>query len=204
MYATNNDTGGITVIEVHEIPTDTKLHLEFTGLQGDVMKESMRVARTISWNILPENVKTSYQKKWKKLGLSGMHIHCPDASTPKDGPSAGGAITIAMISRLMNIPIEHEIAMTGEINLSGAISEIGGLEHKLVGAKKAGVKIALCPKDNEDDLKKTIKDNPSLIEKNVFEVIPVETIWDVLDIVFPETLFANQPNICKKQKVSKY
>ena len=84
--------------------------------------------------------------------------------------------------------------MTGEINLSGAISEIGGLEHKLVGAKKAGVKIALCPMDNEEDLKKTIKDNPDLIEKDRFDVIKVETIWDVLGIIFPDINFIKKNN----------
>ena len=189
LYATSNDTGGITIIEILEIPTDSKLQLELTGSQGDVMKESMRVAKTVSWNMLTKKEKNAYCKKWKTDGNTGFHIHCPDASTPKDGPSAGIAITTALVSRLINAPIDHEIGMTGEIDLSGSVLEIGGLENKLCGAKKAGVKKVLCPKQNKSDLDKAIENNPELIEKSKFEVYTVDNIWEVFGHVFPDIVF---------------
>ena len=148
----------------------------------------MRVAKSISWNILPDKYKKKYIKKWKDIGNTGFHIHCPDASTPKDGPSAGIAITTAIISNLLNEPINHEIGMTGEINLSGNITEIGGLEHKLVGAKKAGVKLVLCPLDNKLDLEKTRKNCPNLIDKN-FNVELVDNIYEAFKIIFPKIGF---------------
>ena len=82
----------------------------------------------------------------------GLHIHCPSTSTPKDGPSAGGAICIAIYSYLSNKPINQYVAMTGEIDLIGNITAIGGLEAKLVGAKKARVTIALIPEENSEQL----------------------------------------------------
>ena len=180
LYATTNDTGGLTVIEALPIPTSDKLGLELTGQQGDVMKESMKVSKTIAWNILPDNIKEEYQTKWK-TGVSGIHIHCPEGATPKDGPSAGGAITTSIISLLTNTKIRNDIAMTGEINLSGQITEIGGLDSKLSGAKKAGVKLVLIPKDNEKDLKKIMKEDPRLIEQDVFDVKIVSDIYQILE-----------------------
>jgi ATP-dependent Lon protease len=82
----------------------------------------------------------------------GLHIHCPESATPKDGPSAGLAITTAIISRLINVPIRHDVAMTGEVDLLGKAHEIGGLYSKLQGALNAGIKTVLIPKDNEKDL----------------------------------------------------
>ena len=181
LYASSNDTGGITVVEALHIPTGEKLGLELTGQQGSVMKESMKVAKSVAWSILPEKIQEEYQNKWKN-GSSGIHLHCPEGATPKDGPSAGGAITTAIVSLLVNIPIKNDIAMTGEINLSGSITEIGGLESKLHGAKKAGVKLALVPKDNEQDYHRIVKDNPSLLEKGVFDVKIVSDIYQVLEI----------------------
>jgi endopeptidase La len=180
LYASSNDTGGITVVEALPIPTSEKLGLELTGQQGDVMKESMKVARSVAWSILPDNLQEDYQSKWKN-GATGIHLHCPEGATPKDGPSAGGAITTAIISLLTGTKIKNDVAMTGEINLSGQITEIGGLDSKLNGAKKAGVKLALIPKDNEKDLHKIIKEDSNLIEKSVFDVQIVSDIYQILD-----------------------
>jgi endopeptidase La len=150
LYATTSGLGGLTVIQVMKTMSDKKLSLEkLTGSQGDVMKESMNCALTLSWNILPEEFKNKLNEN--KDGF-GLHIHCPECSTPKDGPSAGLAITTAIISRLTNIPIRNDVAMTGEVDLLGNASEIGGLYSKIQGALNAGIKKILIPKDNEKDL----------------------------------------------------
>lgn len=184
LYATKMGTGGITLIEVMKTPpNDTKLALELTGQQGDVMKESMQCARTVAWNILPTEIKKQIQDEWKEIGSYGLHIHCPEASTPKDGPSAGITITVGIISRLANIPIKNTIAMTGEIDLNGKVHKIGGLEYKLEGAKKAGVTEVLIPKENMDDyynyITKLDDQDKSILLTN-FEVRPVETIYEVI------------------------
>ena len=95
--------------------------MELTGQQGDVMKESMKVARTVAWNIIPCEIKKKLYTKCENDGNFGIHIHCPEGSTPKDGPSAGGAITLAIISLLTNVPINNTIGITGEIDLNGSI-----------------------------------------------------------------------------------
>ena len=186
LYATTVGLGGLTIIESYKIPSSSKLSLELTGKQGDVMKESMKVAKTVAWNILPNSIKNKIKNEWEISGPFGIHIHCPEGSTPKDGPSAGGAIATAIISLLTNIPIKNTIAMTGEIDLNGSIHAIGGLEAKINGAKRAGVKLVLCPKQNKNDLDKIRNDKESCLhpdKKEDFEVCMVENIWDILNIV---------------------
>ena len=111
---------------------------------------------------------------------NGLHIHAPSTSTPKDGPSAGGAFCSAIISRVANVKIYNDIAMTGEIDLRGCITKIGGLNYKLQGAKKAGVKKVLIPKENEKDYKEIIENNKNLIDKN-FKVYIIENIDQIMD-----------------------
>lgn len=183
LWANDMGVGGIIPIEAFSIPTNNKLELELTGQQGDVMQESMRCAKTVAWNILPDICKKKLNEEWKNFGNTGIHIHCPDGATPKDGPSAGAAITTAIISLLMKKKIDNEIAMTGEINLKGEVTIIGGLKEKLNGAKKAGAKHVLIPKGNLKDYNKIIYDNDKLIDKK-FKVTPIENIWDVLRICF--------------------
>jgi len=180
LYATAYGIGGLTIIESFKMPSEQKLALELTGQQGDVMKESMKVAKTVAWNILPENIKSGISKKWSDDGPFGIHIHCPEGATPKDGPSAGGAITTTIISLLTGIPVNNKVAMTGEIDLNGSIHAIGGLDAKLNGAKKAGITKALVPKQNEQDLINIKKEDKKLIDKN-FEVVLVDNIWTILE-----------------------
>jgi len=156
LYATSAGTGGITIIEVMRTPSDTKLSLELTGNQGNVMKESMKCAKTVAWNLLPYEIKKNIKTEWDEVGSFGLHIHCPDAAMPKDGPSAGIAITSAILSRLCNVKIRNTIAMTGEIDLNGKVHAIGGLDSKLDGAKRAGVTKVLVPKENEDDYQRIL------------------------------------------------
>ena len=180
LYATNSGMGGITIIESFKTPTDSKLSLELTGQQGDVMKESMKVAKTVAWNLVPENIKKNIYEEMNKKGNFGIHLHCPEAATPKDGPSAGCAITLAIVSLLTNIKIRNDVALTGEIDLNGSIHEIGGLEHKIEGGKMAGVKLVLYPKQNEKDIEQI--ESKGYILDNKIKIQSVSNIWEVLDI----------------------
>ena len=153
LYATATGLGGITIIEISKMLDDTKLALELTGQQGDVMKESMKCAKTVAWNLIPDENKKKLKEEWSDLGNWGLHIHCPDGATPKDGPSAGCAITIGIISRLCNIKVNNKIALTGEIDLNGNVKKIGGLKAKIEGAKRAGVELVLVPTENEQELR---------------------------------------------------
>ena len=104
------------------------------------MKESMKVSKTVAWNIIPNEIKQKIYKEMEENGNFGIHLHCPEGATPKDGPSAGGAITLSIISLLTGIKVKNTVALTGEIDLNGSIHEIGGLESKIEGGKVAGVK----------------------------------------------------------------
>jgi len=184
LYATNSGMGGITIIEAFKTPTESKLSLELTGQQGDVMKESMKVSKTVAWNLIPKEIKKKIYNEMKDSGNFGIHLHCPEGSTPKDGPSAGGAITLCIISLLTKIPINNEIALTGEIDLNGSIHQIGGLESKIDGGKNAGVKLILYPEQNQEDIDLIRKNNPLLLEN--IEIKPIKSIWEILEICLME------------------
>lgn len=180
LYATASGLGGITIIEAYRINSSNFLSLELTGQQGDVMKESMKVAKTVAWNTIDNIQQSKIRKEADLNGNGGIHIHCPEGATPKDGPSAGLAITTALISLLTQIPVNNKVGMTGEIDLNGSSHEIGGLESKLYGAKKAGIEHVLIPRDNENDYF-LIKNDP--INKGLFDnfkITLVDSIWDVL------------------------
>jgi len=180
LYATTAGIGGLTVIEVVKTYSDTKFGMTLTGSQGDVMKESMTCAKTIAWNVLPLNIKKKIQEDWKENGSWGLHIHTPDAATPKDGPSAGGAITLGILSRLTNVPVRNNVAMTGEIDLNGSIKKIGGLVAKLTGAFRAGATTVFIPKENKDDLDKMIEEK--LYPEGKFRVVCVEHISEIIQM----------------------
>ena len=93
LYATATGIGGITIIESFRVPSNDRLGLELTGKQGDVMRESMKVAKTVAWNMLPSEVKVQINHQWNRTGNFGIDIHCPEGATQKDGPSAGAIIT---------------------------------------------------------------------------------------------------------------
>jgi ATP-dependent Lon protease len=195
LYATSAGTGGITIIEVMRTPSDTKLSLELTGNQGDVMKESMRCAKTVAWNLLPYEIKKKIKNEWDEVGSFGLHIHCPDAAMPKDGPSAGIAITSAILSRLCNVKIRNTIAMTGEIDLNGKVHAIGGLESKLDGAKRAGATKVLVPSDNEDDYKRIIETMSEDEKNNYIENFEIKIVDHYKDVV-NEVLVDNTLEFC--------
>ena len=143
-----------------------------TGSLGDVMKESVDAARTVvrSRSALLGIKDELFEKR-------DIHIHVPDGATPKDGPSAGAAMTTAFISALTGIPVRGDVAMTGEITLRGEVTAIGGLKEKLLAALRGGIKTVLIPEENAKDLQE-IPDNV----KNGLEIIPVKWIDQVLKV----------------------
>lgn len=184
LWANNQGRGGITPIETMLFPSTTFLDLKLTGLQGDVMKESMNVAKSLAWNLTPLDVKQRLIKYFEETKCQGLHIHCPEGAVSKDGPSAGAAITIAIFSLFNEKPIKNDVAITGEINLQGEITKIGGLESKLYGGIKNGVKTFLFPTSNKEDFDKFIKiyENTGFTEGIKF--IEVKHITDVFQYVF--------------------
>ncbi len=178
LWANSLGNGGVLSIETMLVPSSSFLSVKATGHLEKVIKESTEVATSLAWNYLPEETKSKYLTESKDKPL-GIHINCPDGATPKDGPSAGAALTIALYSLLTGKKIKHDIAMTGEINLEGQVTAIGGLEEKLEGAKRAGVKLVLFPKENVKHLDKIKERNVSLLDDN-FKVIPVETFEEVM------------------------
>ena len=162
--------GEILFIEVSLMPGKGKLLL--TGQLGDVMKESAKAAFT--WT----------RSHYHELGLKSnfaenidVHIHVPEGAVPKDGPSAGVAITTALVSALTGIPVRREIGMTGEVTLRGHVLEIGGLKEKSIAGHRAGLKVIVAPKDNKKDLDEI----PAEVKRDV-EFIFTEEVEEVLKV----------------------
>ena len=175
MYATSNGNGGILPIQVLWMPSSTPLEIKATGNLQLVIKESTQVALTLAFNYLTKEEQDDILKQ----SVKGIHIHCPDGSVSKDGPSAGTAITVALYSLFTNKKIKKDIAITGEINLQGDVSAIGGLESKIEGAKKAGVKLVLYPKENEKDIILIKERNPTLLDDSI-QIISIDNIAQAL------------------------
>ena len=177
--------GGIIPIECFYWPSNNFMDLKLTGLQGDVMKESMNVAKTLAWKLTDKKNQNKLSKIFEKTKLQGIHIHCPEGAVPKDGPSAGTAITTAIYSLLNNKIIKKDVAITGEINLQGKVSAIGGLPLKILGGIKAGVKTFIYPDENKKDYNKFMKKYESKkVIPNDVTFISVKNIMEVLKIVF--------------------
>lgn len=154
LWANAMGQGGVIQIQTHFSPSSKFLDLNLTGLQGDVMKESMSVALTLAWSLTPTSVQNELKARQDSKTPDGIHIHCPEGATPKDGPSAGTAITCAIYSLLNNKKIKHHFAITGEISLDGRVTEIGGLDLKILGGIKAGVTDFIYPEENQADFEK--------------------------------------------------
>ena len=161
--------GDLLSIEAVTMPgKDGKVTM--TGNLKDVMKESIRVAE-----MLIKSRAATYGLDYEQLKEKQIHVHVPEGATPKDGPSAGAAMVTAIMSALTGIEVRKDIAMTGEVNLRGKVTEIGGLKEKLLAALRAGIKKALIPQDNEKDLPEI----PANVKKAI-EIVPVRTIDEVL------------------------
>lgn len=181
LWANSVGSGGILSIEVSMFPSTTLMEFKLTGLQGDIMKESMNVAKTLACNLTEDGILKEYIERTKSLHMQGIHIHCPEGATPKDGPSAGAAICLAIYSLINNKKIRSDVAITGELNLQGEIMAIGGLDLKITGAIKAGVKEILYPKDNSQDYEDFLGKNSSNLENIRF--VAIDNIKDVINII---------------------
>lgn len=177
LYATSVN-GGILQILMYKrfAGNNDKFLLKLTGQQGNVMKESVEFAFTIALNMLNNDIVTDFFDKYRY----GLHIHLADACK-KDGPSAGGAFTICFLSIILNKRIKNTIGLTGEIDKNGDLSAIGGLNYKLPGAKKAGVKLVFVPMENEKDIEKIMKTQKTLFDDN-FKYMLVSNIKQVMDM----------------------
>jgi ATP-dependent Lon protease len=162
--------GDLLTIEVAIMPG--KGVITRTGSLGDVMKESVEAARTVV-----RSRARSLGIKDEQFDKRDIHIHVPDGATPKDGPSAGAAMTTALVSSLTGIPVRADVAMTGEITLRGEVTAIGGLKEKLLAALRGGIKTVIIPEENVKDLAE-IPDNV----KQGLEIVPVKWIDKVLSI----------------------
>ncbi len=161
--------GDVLTIEVSILPG--KGELQLTGKLGEVMRESAHAALT--W----------IRSRAERLGLDkhfhrevDVHVHVPEGATPKDGPSAGISIALAMVSALTGIPTRHEVAMTGEITLRGNVIAVGGLTEKSLAARRAGLEVMLLPRSNEKD----IAEMPEEVREGL-ELVLVESMDQVLD-----------------------
>ena len=176
--------GDLLTIEAAVMPG--KGNIIRTGSLGDVMKESVEAARSV------------VRSRSRRLGVKDemfekrdIHIHVPDGATPKDGPSAGIAMTTAFVSALTGIPVRSDVAMTGEITLRGEVTGIGGLKEKLLAAHRGGIKTVLIPEENVKDL----QDIPENV-KNHLEIVPVRWIDRVLEVALeaaPQPLLEEEP-----------
>lgn len=182
MWANALGKGGIIPIEARFFPSSTFLDLKLTGMQGDVMKESMNVAKTNAWSLTPAKQQAKLLKEFDKTKNQGLHIHCPEGAVPKDGPSAGGAITLALYSLLNGKKINNTVSMTGEINLQGRITAIGGLDSKIMGSMRAGVKTVLYPKDNQREFDEFMDKYSSALDLSEMTFHSVENIQDAIKL----------------------
>jgi ATP-dependent Lon protease len=178
--------GELLTIETVAIPG--KGNTIRTGSLGDVMKESVEAARSV------------VRSRARLLGIrddafekSDLHVHLPEGATPKDGPSAGIALTTAMVSTLTGIAVRPDVAMTGEITLRGEVLAIGGLKEKLLAAQRGGIRTVLIPEENVKDL----ADIPDPV-KHDLDIVPVKWIDQVLKVALtrqPEALPDDEPKV---------
>ncbi|MGH1600267.1 endopeptidase La [Campylobacter majalis] len=180
---------GGDVLRIEAIRIQGKGSMQITGQLGDVMKESAQIAFSVAKVLIdnkkikvPMTIVPKFNDDKRKLEPSDvyrrfdLHLHVPEGATPKDGPSAGITMVTAIASILTDIKVRHDVAMTGEITLSGRVLPIGGLKEKLIAAHKAEIKTALIPRKNYD---RDLKDIPDDV-KNDMKIIAVDTIEDVL------------------------
>ena len=171
------EVGG-EILKIESVIMSGKGKMQITGKLGEVMQESVKAAKSyirsksLDYGIIPP----IFDKK-------DFHIHVPEGATPKDGPSAGIAMVTSIISSITEIPVNKNVAMTGEITLRGVVLPIGGLKEKLLAAHRAGIKKVLIPFENQKDLNEI----PKIIKKSI-TIIPVKNVDEVLKIALTKSL----------------
>ena len=185
---------GGEILKIETVTMPGKGRMQITGKLGDVMQESIKAAksfvrsRSLDYGIIPP----FFEKK-------DLHIHVPEGATPKDGPSAGIGMVTSIVSSITNIPVKRDVAMTGEVTLTGQVLPIGGLKEKLLAAHRAGIKHVLIPKENEKDL----VDMPKKIIDEI-KITTVEHADEVLKLALTKELkkveWVEVENIAKSDK----
>ena len=188
---------GGEILKIETVHMPGKGRMQITGKLGEVMQESVKAAKSyvrsksLEYGIIPP----LFEK-------NDFHIHVPEGATPKDGPSAGIAMVTSIVSSITNNPVDREIAMTGEVTITGQVLSIGGLKEKLLAAHRAGIKKLIIPKDNEKDL----ADIPQKIKDDI-KIITVETVDEVLKLALKNELkrveWQEAKNISKPEKEDK-
>ena len=169
---------GGEILKIETVNMPGKGRMQITGKLGDVMQESVKAAKSfvrsksLDFGVIPP----IFEKK-------DFHIHVPEGATPKDGPSAGIAMVTSIVSSITDIPVNRQIAMTGEVTITGQVLQIGGLKEKLLAAHRAGINHVLIPKDNEKDL----VDIPKKVKEDI-KITPVKVVEDVLKIALTKEL----------------
>ncbi len=194
------EVGG-EILKIESVNMPGKGKMQSTGKLGEVMQESIKAAksyirsRSLDFGIIPP----IFEKK-------DFHIHVPEGATPKDGPSAGIAIVTSIISSITGVPVNKDVAMTGEVTLRGSVLQIGGLKEKLLAANRAGIKKVIIPIDNKKDLAeipKNIKDNIEFIcVKNVEEVLKHSLVKELKPIKWAEIDQVSNKNKQKSEVTS--
>ncbi len=186
---------GGEILKIETVTMPGKGRMQITGKLGDVMQESVKAAKSfvrskcLEYGIIPP----VFEKK-------DFHIHVPEGATPKDGPSAGIGMVTSIVSSITNIPVRRDVAMTGEVTLTGQVLPIGGLKEKLLAAHRAGIKEVLIPKENEKDL----IDMPKKIMDDI-KITPVEYADQVIKIALTKELKPTEwveVDISKKEEKS--
>ena len=185
---------GGEILKIETVHMPGKGRMQITGKLGEVMQESVKAAKSyvrsksLEYGIIPP----LFEK-------NDFHIHVPEGATPKDGPSAGIGMVTSIVSSITNNPVDREIAMTGEVTITGQVLSIGGLKEKLLAAHRAGIKKLIIPKDNEKDL----ADIPQKIKDDI-KIITVETVDEVLKLALKNELkrveWQEDKNISKPEK----
>ena len=169
---------GGEILKIETVNMPGKGRMQITGKLGDVMQESAKAAKSyvrsksLDYGVIPP----IFEKK-------DFHIHVPEGATPKDGPSAGIAMVTSIVSSITDIPVNRNIAMTGEVTITGQVLQIGGLKEKLLAAHRAGINHVLIPRDNEKDL----VDLPKKVKEDI-KITPVSVVDDVLKLALTKEL----------------
>lgn len=182
-YSTGGQ-GSILFIEVADMPGNGRVQL--TGKLGDVLKESVEVALT--WvKAHSFELGLTHDPNEDIMKSRSIHVHCPSGAIPKDGPSAGLAHTIGLISLFTGKAVPPQVAMTGEVSLRGRVMPVGGIKEKLIGALRAGVKTVLLPHHNRKD----VKDLPQEVLDGL-QIIHIKHIWEAIRQVWPDAHWPGQ------------
>ena len=183
MYATTLGTGGILPITCRYYPCDKFLNLKLTGLQQEVMKESMHLSMTVAWDKTDVKTQKEIRKKYDNSNCNGINVHAGDLDIQKEGPSAGAAICCCIYSLFNEIKIKQNIGITGELSMRGDIMAIGGLSDKIVGSLKSNVNTFIYPKENVrqfEEFMEKYKDNPQLDGVSFHSCATIDEVFEIV------------------------